>query len=64
MSTDKAIELALHAELSRLVASMKSLSSELEAIVDEIEDACLSSDQAEAQEFKKLAMDLLAKFRR
>lgn len=64
MSTEKALEHALHAELSRLVASMKSLSTELETIVDDIEAACMNSDQPEAVALKKLANGVLARFRK
>ena len=64
MSTEKALEYALHAELSRLVASMMSLSTELETIVDDIESACMNSDLPEAMALKKMTDDVLARFRK
>lgn len=64
MSPEKDLEYALHAELSKLVTSMKSLSTELETIVDDIEAACMNSDRPEAVALKKMTDDVLDKFRK
>ena len=64
MSTNKTTELALQAELSKLVSSIHTLNSELERITDDIEDVCMNSDRPEAVALKNMAAALLERVQR